>query len=66
MTGLFKLLKSFHMEEEVTFILYSYTDQNGQYKLGGLQINIKIFYHPQSSRRVKSMCACFHWKDGGA
>ena len=54
------------MEEEVTFILYSYTDQNGQYKLGGLQINIKIFYHPQSSRRVKSMCACFHWKGGGA
>ena len=34
MTGLFKLSKSFHMEEEVTFILYSYTDQNGQYKSG--------------------------------
>lgn len=32
--GLFKHLKSFHVEEEVIFTLYNYRDQNGQYKLG--------------------------------
>lgn len=32
--GLFKHLKSFHVEEKVIFTLYNYRDQNGQYKLG--------------------------------